>query len=97
MMDTTPPAKKRLADDLLEGAEEIADYVYGNPESRRKIYHLVETSRFPFFRLGTVLCARKSKIEEWIGEQERRNWRPRVGERKPNEWKDRDGDPPTSK
>lgn len=70
-MSTTPNTEK-LADDLLEGAEQIADFVYGNPGKRRKIYHLAETSRFPIFRLGAVLCARKSKIEAWIAEQEKR-------------------------
>ena len=71
MMDTTL-TNERLADDLLRGAEAIAEYVYGDPTDRRKIYHLAETSRFPIFRLGSVLCARKSKIEAWIAEQERR-------------------------
>jgi predicted kinase len=65
------PAKK-LAEDLLEGAEGITNYLYGDPDKRRKIHHLAETSRFPIFRLGSVLCARKSTINEWIEEQERR-------------------------
>jgi hypothetical protein len=79
----TPAIAQSLADDILRGAEEIAAYVYGDPGSRRKIYHLAETSRFPIFRLGSVLCARKSKIQAWIVEQEERgsrNERPSVHE-----------------
>jgi hypothetical protein len=61
-----------LADDLLRGADQIAEFLFGNPGERRKIYHLAESSRLPGFRLGSVLCARKSTLTTWIAEQERR-------------------------
>jgi hypothetical protein len=54
----------------LRGAEQIAEFVYGSPRERRKIYHLVETSRLPVFRLGAALCARKSTLLTWIDAQE---------------------------
>lgn len=61
-----------LADDILRGADKIADFMFGNPAERRKIYHLAEKSRLPVFRLGSVLCARKSVLLAWIAEQEAR-------------------------
>jgi hypothetical protein len=72
-MDTATPDK--LADDLLRGAEAIAEFLYGDAGQRRKVYHLAETSRLPIFRLGSVLCARRSVLLKWIAEQEQRGWR----------------------
>jgi excisionase family DNA binding protein len=54
--------------DLLAGAAEIAMFMR---LSRRQIYHLVETSRLPVFRLGTQLCARRSTLLRWIEDMER--------------------------
>lgn len=61
-----------LADDILRGADKIAEFMFGDPGERRKIYHLAEKSRLPVFRLGAVLCARKSVLLAWIAEQEAR-------------------------
>lgn len=61
-----------LAQDLLRGAEEIAAFLFGDKTQRRKVYHLAETSRLPVFRLGSVLCARRSVLMAWISEQEQR-------------------------
>src|SRR5580700_4854690 len=66
------PAK--LAEDLLRGADEIADFVFGDARQRRKVYHLAETSRIPVFRLGSKLCARPSVLMAWIASQEGRGW-----------------------
>jgi hypothetical protein len=66
------PAK--LAQDLLRGADEIADFVFGDARQRRKVYHLAETSRIPVFRLGSKLCARPSVLMAWIASQEGRGW-----------------------
>jgi hypothetical protein len=63
-----------LAEDLLRGADQIAEFLFGDPEERRKVYHLAETSRLPVFRLGAVLCARRSVLLEWIAHQENRGW-----------------------
>ena len=66
--DTTHP---ELADDLLRGAEEIAKFIFGAERgSRRKVYYLAECCRLPVFRLGSVLCARKSVLVSWISGQE---------------------------
>lgn len=65
-----------LADDILRGADKIAEFLFGDPAERRKIYHLVEKSQLPVFRLGTVLCARKSVLLAWIAAQEARATNP---------------------
>ncbi len=66
------PAASELADDLLHGADEIATFVFGERGSRRKIYYLAECARLPVFRLGSMLCARKSVLIGWIAGQESR-------------------------
>ena len=65
-----------LSADLLRGADAIAEYIFGDRKHRRKVYHLAETTKLPVFRLGALLCARRRVLEEWISEQERRNWNP---------------------
>jgi hypothetical protein len=61
-----------LANDLLRGADEIAQFLYGDPGQRRKVYHLVGTSKFPAFKLGSMICARKSVVVKWIEDKENR-------------------------
>jgi hypothetical protein len=63
-------AEPCLADDLLRGAEDIAEFIFGDKRQRRKIYHLGETSDVPLFRLGGILCGRKSTLLRWITQQE---------------------------
>jgi len=67
--DTTQP----LADDILRGANEIAKFLFGERASRRKVYYLAECTRIPVFRLGSVLCARRSVLLNWISGQESRS------------------------
>lgn len=59
-----------LAGDILYGADGIAAFLYGDGKLRRKVYNLVETARLPHFRLGAAICARKSVLLSWIGNQE---------------------------
>jgi hypothetical protein len=66
--DTSHP----LADDILRGADEIAEFIFGSRSSRRKIYYLAECTKLPVFRLGSVLCARRSVLLNWIAGQENR-------------------------
>lgn len=61
-----------IADDLLEGADAIAAFLFGVEGSRRKVYYLAECTKLPIFRLGSVLCARKSVLLGFISSQERR-------------------------
>lgn len=62
-----------LGDDLLRGAEEIAAYVFGDPRLRRRVYHLTGDARMrmPHFRIGAIICARKSTLKRWIDRLER--------------------------
>ena len=70
---TVPASPPELADDLLRGADAIAEFIFGKERgSRRKIYYLAETSHLPVFRLGAVLCARRSVLLRWIAGQESR-------------------------
>ena len=55
-------AKQELAGDLLVGAAAIAQFMFGNENERRRIYSLAERGQLPVFRLGSILCARKSTI-----------------------------------
>jgi hypothetical protein len=59
-----------IADDILYGADGIAEFLYGDAKLRRKVYNLVETGRIPHFKLGAGLCARKSVLLAWIAKQE---------------------------
>lgn len=67
-----PVVTQTLAPDLLRGAKEISEFLFGTDGECRKVYHLAETSQIPIFRLGSLLCARKSVLMEWIASQERR-------------------------
>ena len=46
--------------DLLYGARAIATYL-GVKTS--VVYHLTETKRIPHFKVGAVVCARRSKLD----------------------------------
>ena len=61
-----------FANDLLRGAETIAQFLYGNGK-RRQVYHLVATSNLPVFKLGSMICARKSVLLKWVKDQEERH------------------------
>ena len=65
----SPPT---IADDLLRGADEIAEFVFGSKQHRRRVYYLTgdARTRMPHFRIGSVLCARKSTLIAWIARQE---------------------------
>jgi len=62
-----------LAKDMLRGAEELAQFLFGDREQRRKVYHLAATSNLPVFKLGSMICARKSVLLRWIEGQEGRH------------------------
>lgn len=62
--------RETLADDLLLGAEAIADFLFGDSGKRRQVYHLAQTNQLPIFKLGASLCARRSTLVTWIQAQE---------------------------
>ena len=59
-----------LHDDILQGADQIAEYVFGDRKKKRRVYRLKD--ELPLFWLGGMLCGRKSAIREHIESQERR-------------------------
>jgi hypothetical protein len=63
-----------FSDDFLRSAEEIGFFVFGRRDFRfrRKVYHLAATSNLPVFKLGSMICARKSVLLQWIKDQEDR-------------------------
>jgi hypothetical protein len=63
---------RELADDLLRGADEISEFIFCARGSRRKVYYLAECTKLPVFRLGSVLCAGRSVLLNWIAGQESR-------------------------
>ncbi|MCM5691443.1 excisionase family DNA-binding protein [Sinorhizobium meliloti] len=60
-------ANDNLAADMLRGADAIATYM-GLP--RRSVYHAISRGHLPHFRIGETVCARKSTLLRWLGEQE---------------------------
>lgn len=62
-MDMEPP--KTL--DLIYGADRIAAFL---GIGRRQVYNASARHGMPVFRIGTTICARESKLREWIAERE---------------------------
>ena len=53
-----------FAEDLLRGASEISVFLFRDAAKRRKVYHLASRSKMPTFKLGSMLCARRSGSSE---------------------------------
>ena len=64
--------ESEFSKDLLRGAAAISEFIYGDRGHRRKVYYLWATSRAPFFKIGSMICARKSVLLKWIRDQESR-------------------------
>ncbi|SFU38503.1 hypothetical protein SAMN02799631_00366 [Methylobacterium sp. 174MFSha1.1] len=64
-----------LAEDLMTGAEVIAEFMFGDASeaNRRRIYHAADKLGLPTFKLGGTICARRSTILAWIERQEARS------------------------
>lgn len=60
-----------LAPDLLRGADKIAEFIFGDASEAPKVYHLVRTGILPTFRMGAVICARRTTLLGWIAEREK--------------------------
>jgi len=63
-------AQAELADDLLEGTEEIKKFLFGNRSDRRRVYHLIDRGGLPHFRMGGRIYSRKSVLLRWIEAQQ---------------------------
>jgi hypothetical protein len=62
----------QFAQDLLRGADEIAEFLFGDRKLRRRVYHLSTSTNVPLFKLGAMVCGRRSVLLSWIHEQEAR-------------------------
>lgn len=56
-----------MSADLLVGAASIADFL---GVRRRQVYHASEHSYLPLFRVGALICGRRSTLEKWVTDQE---------------------------
>ncbi|MBK8210349.1 MAG: helix-turn-helix domain-containing protein [Rhodospirillales bacterium] len=59
-----------LADDLLYGAEAIANYL---GLSRRQVYNLIENRAIPVSKLGSLYVGRRSTYRQMFDEREARS------------------------
>ena len=62
-----------LGPDVLQGAKEIATFIFGSDVTQnvRRVYYLSESKQLPVFRMSkTGICARRSTIQRWIEAQE---------------------------
>jgi hypothetical protein len=80
------PDEIEFSDDMIRGAGQLAHFLFGSPRLRRKAYHLVATSNLPVFKLGSMICARKSVLLKWVHDQETRH--PKKGPPQPEKTKD---------
>jgi hypothetical protein len=71
---TLPPGGKKTGKthddekaDLLYGVQAIADHL---GLRTRQAQHQIDKRGFPVFRMGGIVCARKTSIAAWIAEQE---------------------------
>lgn len=53
--------------DLLFGADSLAAAL---GLTRRQVYHAVHCGRLPVFRIGSIICARRSTLTRWFDQQE---------------------------
>ncbi len=63
-------ASGNFSEDLLFGAGAIAAFLFGGSRHRRKVYHLAQNGGLPVFKIGSILCARKTRLVAWIEHQE---------------------------
>jgi hypothetical protein len=64
----TPEQDPPISEDLLETAAEFANFIYGNkePETIRKVRHLITIEEVPAFRFGGKVCGFKSAVTRAI-------------------------------
>ncbi|TAW23102.1 DNA-binding protein [Rhizobium ruizarguesonis] len=62
-----PANDNNLADDVLEGAAEIAAFL---KLKSRQVYTAISAGHLPHYRIGSNLFARKSTLLAWIVSQE---------------------------
>ncbi|WP_249142366.1 DNA-binding protein [Bradyrhizobium sp. AUGA SZCCT0160] len=56
--------------DLLKGADQISDFMFGTKEERRQVYHLADHHCLPVIKMGKKLYARRSSLVQWLADRE---------------------------
>lgn len=67
----SPGVSRDDCPELLCGASEIAEFIFGDRQARRKVYHFYEQHDLPGFKVGNGLYARRSTILKWIEDKEK--------------------------
>ena len=57
--------------DLLRGAEEISQFLYGRSDRERQVYELGRAGVITLFKMGSIWCARRSTLTAEITALER--------------------------
>lgn len=52
-----------LAEDRLEGAAAIAEFYYGDPKLKHRIYYYAKRG-LPVFYQGATICASKARLRQ---------------------------------
>ena len=53
--------------DLLQGYAEIGEHLRMTPNAAK---HRVKSEAIPVFRMGRIVCARRSTLNAWLAERE---------------------------
>ncbi|MBB2965095.1 DNA-binding protein [Methylobacterium sp. R2-1] len=53
--------------DLLQGYEAIGRHLHMSPDATK---HRVKSEGIPVFRMGRIVCARRSTLNAWLVERE---------------------------
>lgn len=53
--------------DLLQGYAAIGAHLNMTPDATK---HRVKSERIPVFRMGRIVCARRSTLDRWVAERE---------------------------
>ena len=68
---TTAHAAPPEEPDLLYGAKAIAQFLGITVAQAR---HLYEVRRIPTFKIGWIVCARRSSLQDWLDRMEEQAW-----------------------
>jgi hypothetical protein len=60
-----------ISDDLLDGADKIAQFLWNDRKKRRRVYYLHKLGVLPLTQWGAKLIGRKSTLRKFIAESER--------------------------
>ena len=64
-----PEATRRLSGQLLFGAQDISEFLFGNSAHRRRVYHLADKHGLPVFHVGSTICALEHNLTRWLAEK----------------------------